>query len=483
MKKWTWLALFVFVLSFSSVYAQDKEKVVVRNPVFAQEGNDIAFEKHVNIVEVGNALMVGNLNLLCDLALQVAEGERVLMRPHKSGVTSQVLWKVIVGLAVEQNNKEVLVKVANIAEVKGCKELGNVVKQVQKVVEQTVVADSIIPVVLCEMTPQQYAVFHQAVVNTQVAKVIGDVKYLDQVVENVKGVVASKYVDYLKNLVEKVKVEVAVKPVVVVTPVVGVVNPLVAVCQLMEKCRNNTVPVVQEVSVPQVVVSFELKDSAFDRYVDMVAVGVALWKADVVTLTDLILQLAEGERVLMRNHKSGITAQALWKVVLRLVAEKKNAEVLARVARVAEVQANEELAAQVAVVQKLVKEVQVVPSELTVAIHEISVEELQVVQNVLAHIQLAKATMNPKVLEVCNVDVNYITSPQKRTVVKSLLEKVRNEVKGVAEKNVEVVCVPIHKLIEEVRPCVSVANTCSSASENVVQERKEKQSTEDRQVP
>src|SRR5690348_10316522 len=47
----------------------------------------------------------------------------------------------------------------------------------------------------------------------------------------------------------------------------------------------------------------EFSDPAFARYVDVYAAGRALLDGDAAALTDAALALAEGERVLLRQHK------------------------------------------------------------------------------------------------------------------------------------------------------------------------------------
>src|SRR5262245_61010621 len=85
--------------------------------------------------------------------------------------------------------------------------------------------------------------------------------------------------------------------------------------------------------LPAVVVD----DPAFERYVDMEALAEAWEDRDAEALTDIGLQLAEGERVLLRSHK-GITAEQVLTVAARLAADQRDKKTLQRLSRAAEAQ-------------------------------------------------------------------------------------------------------------------------------------------------
>lgn len=83
----------------------------------------------------------------------------------------------------------------------------------------------------------------------------------------------------------------------------------------------------EEISLPA-----ELQDPAFERHVDLVQLGEALNSGDAARLTDLALQLAEGERILLRPHK-GITAEAVLKLALKAAADRKDKATLERLGK------------------------------------------------------------------------------------------------------------------------------------------------------
>lgn len=69
---------------------------------------DLGFARYVDLGQVGPALNSRNSELLADIALQLAEGERVLLRGHKSGLTSRGLLKRAAIAASEQGDEATL---------------------------------------------------------------------------------------------------------------------------------------------------------------------------------------------------------------------------------------------------------------------------------------------------------------------------------------------------------------------------------------
>jgi hypothetical protein len=76
-----------------------------------------------------------------------------------------------------------------------------------------------------------------------------------------------------------------------------------------------------------------IKDFGFVRYIQVEQLGAAWNDLDAGLMSDLALQLAEGERVLMRNHHSGITSQKLFGLARRIAIEKGDNYCLDRLER------------------------------------------------------------------------------------------------------------------------------------------------------
>ncbi|MDR2439313.1 MAG: hypothetical protein LBE12_08090 [Planctomycetaceae bacterium] len=98
--------------------------------------------------------------------------------------------------------------------------------------------------------------------------------------------------------------------------------------------------------------SAEFVDPAFDRYIDIAFLGLAWETQDAGALTDAALQLAEGERILLRSHKT-FTSKAVLEKALAVATDQKDTATLERIAKIAKAKGDESLAAKVTQTIKL----------------------------------------------------------------------------------------------------------------------------------
>ena len=98
--------------------------------------------------------------------------------------------------------------------------------------------------------------------------------------------------------------------------------------------------------------SKKVTDPAFDKYVDAELMDAAVQAADPALMTDIALQLAEGERILLRSHK-GISSGDMMKAAAKLAAVKGDKATEARLKNVAEKLGKSELVAELASFAKL----------------------------------------------------------------------------------------------------------------------------------
>lgn len=83
----------------------------------------------------------------------------------------------------------------------------------------------------------------------------------------------------------------------------------------------------------------ELVDAGFRRYADLELLSAALAERDPALLCDVALQLAEGERVLLRSHK-GLPARKVFLLAVEAAADKRDRPALDRLLRAAKAQAD-----------------------------------------------------------------------------------------------------------------------------------------------
>src|SRR5437764_15129181 len=73
------------------------------------------------------------------------------------------------------------------------------------------------------------------------------------------------------------------------------------------------------------------RDPAYDRFVDLDQLSTAWEQKDPELLTDIALQLLEGERVLLRPNKY-ITADQVFNLAIKVAADTKDTPALKRLA-------------------------------------------------------------------------------------------------------------------------------------------------------
>ena len=76
---------------------------------------DPGFDRFINLSQVSEALGAMDANLMCDLALQLRQGELVLGRAH-SGLSSTTLFDVALRFAVQKKDKEAVKRLASIGD-------------------------------------------------------------------------------------------------------------------------------------------------------------------------------------------------------------------------------------------------------------------------------------------------------------------------------------------------------------------------------
>ncbi len=82
----------------------------------ALAGDDPAFSRYVDLTLLERAMSDLNASLLADVALELAEGERVLVRPHECGLTSDKLVAKAAALALRMNDPETIKRLEQAAD-------------------------------------------------------------------------------------------------------------------------------------------------------------------------------------------------------------------------------------------------------------------------------------------------------------------------------------------------------------------------------
>jgi hypothetical protein len=153
--------------------------------------------------------------------------------------------------------------------------------------------------------------------------------------------------------------------------------------------------VVQDRAVPCIIPA-DLDAAPFSRHVDLLLFGVAWDRQDAALMTDLGLQLADGERTLMRPHKALKSDQVL-ELSAYLAGERRDKITLARLAKAAEKRGDKRLRV---IVVRQAQEANVVDSHpLADAIEDLSPAALEMHKAAIRRIRAARLAGSHQGLE------------------------------------------------------------------------------------
>ena len=151
----------------------------------------------------------------------------------------------------------------------------------------------------------------------------------------------------------------------------------------------------------------EMQDPAFRKYVDVSLLSVAWGDLNAVLMTDIALQLQEGERILRRPHHA-IASADLLQAAAKIAGENKDDATLARIKSAAEADGNKELIGQVAMAAKLGGTARDMTPSLQVPVDQIDAADLADLQGFLLAVRAARLGGDAKVLESLRGEVDKL---------------------------------------------------------------------------
>lgn len=173
-------------------------------------------------------------------------------------------------------------------------------------------------------------------------------------------------------------------------------------------------------------------DPSFSKFVNLTSLALSLEKPDASVLTDVALGLAEGERILVRNHRSGISSDELIGKAVRLASRNDDKATLDRIIKASALKNKPQWA-------KLVSENKefggVSRDGLTVAMGKIDIQAVTLVEAVRHACNVAEITGQKEKLDALKKEVAASGVDAK---VKSYLEElIENCIKSLPEKTSE----------------------------------------------
>jgi hypothetical protein len=137
-------------------------------------------------------------------------------------------------------------------------------------------------------------------------------------------------------------------------------------------------------------------DPAFERHVDLNLLARALRGQDPAGLTDAGLELTEGERILLRSHKCGMTAKDVLRKAAALAARKHDAATLDRLQRAAEKLGDNDLLSYLASVRKLGQVSRAIDSAPAVSLDDMSAKTFALLKDLRQQVALAELLNEPE---------------------------------------------------------------------------------------
>ena len=185
---------------------------------------------------------------------------------------------------------------------------------------------------------------------------------------------------------------------------------------------------------PTVPVPADLYDRAFDPFVDLTLLGKAWDGLDPALLTDVALQLAEGERVLMRPHKA-VEVDKLLAIAATLAGQKNDKTTLDRLAKAAELRGNQDLANRVAAAGKLAESSRGVEDVLKVGVNRISAQTYAMIRGLLVSLEAARAACNLEGLDQMQAELESLEgiSEEQRDQLQGLIGQTRARIQQIQQ--------------------------------------------------
>ncbi len=214
MKRWKFYSLAIFSLAAVVIAPlvcspqangwadEDAEESTEATPTAALEAPlDPAFAKYVDIDLLIDAWSDLDPALMTDVALQLAEGERVLLRPHKAGSAADLL-ALAARLAGKNNDQATLARIGKAAELLASEEVADQVASAAKLAGASRADEPALSVSVAAANVDDIAFYSGAVQGIRAAELVGDVEAITDIQENVdsfKGLTAQQK-EYLKTI-------------------------------------------------------------------------------------------------------------------------------------------------------------------------------------------------------------------------------------------------------------------------------------------
>ena len=210
MKKCVLTCLFILALPIvgsaqESVTGDTSEPIGLR--VIDPEFIDPAFDRFVDLEMLADAWVFLDARVLADCGFQLAEGERILMRPHRK-LTAQAVLEMAMIIAADQHDTETLNRIAAYATSKNEVELAAKVASAKKLAGIERSAGPTLMVDAFTSPLSKILICKEIVTMTDKARLVGDKEFLESLIaavpesDELKEVFSESEIQNLKVYVE-----------------------------------------------------------------------------------------------------------------------------------------------------------------------------------------------------------------------------------------------------------------------------------------
>lgn len=175
----------------------------------------------------------------------------------------------------------------------------------------------------------------------------------------------------------------------------------------------------------------QLRDTAFDRYVDLLLLGEAWERLDPALMTDIALQLAEGERVLFRSHKA-FKSQDMFRVAAKMAVDRRDQATLDRLQKHFEQSGDKSMSESLAASHKLAGATRAVEPGLLISVEETNPETYALYRGLVGEAKAASYVGNRETLDALDSQIHVLaglTDQQKK-----YLQSIIGQTRGAAEE-------------------------------------------------
>lgn len=155
-------------------------------PAGAEDWNDPAFDQYLNVYRLGQAVSRSDGETLLDTALQLREGERVLLREHRSGITSKALLAKALQAAIASADAATTDRIRRLAEISNDATLLSEIEQAKKLGAASRAAPPSVAVSVDATSSEVFAAVKELTIGIRTAAFVGDREYLNSKAQSIE---------------------------------------------------------------------------------------------------------------------------------------------------------------------------------------------------------------------------------------------------------------------------------------------------------